>query len=152
MVFAKHQCELVTDIHVSPPTWAHLPDHPIPLGCHGTLAWLWVSCFIHWTSTGHLFYIWQCTCFMLFFQIVPHSPIDNSCTIDLSHPEESKTPIRWKILTACRPQAPRPQTSWNKKTDDCDSKNIILLTYHQSIRIMAHNVISQLWPSLLHCL
>ena len=80
---------------------------------------------------------------MLFFQIIPPLPIDNSCTICLSHLEESKTPIRWKVLTACQPQAPRPLTSWNK-IDDYDSKNIILLTYHQSIRIIAHNLISQL--------
>ena len=24
---------------------------------------LWVLCFIHWTCTGHLFHIWQYTCF-----------------------------------------------------------------------------------------
>ena len=34
--------------------------------------WLWVPCFMHQTCTGHLFYIWQYTCFS--FILSNHHP------------------------------------------------------------------------------
>ena len=38
------------------------------------------------------------------------------------------------MVTTCWPQAGRPQTGWNQKTDDWDSKNITLSPHHQPIR------------------
>ena len=64
MVFAIHQYEFATGIHVS-----HQILNPSPT-CLPTLSlwvvpehWLWVPCFMLRTCTGHLFYIWSCTCF-----------------------------------------------------------------------------------------
>ena len=63
MIFAIHQHELTTGIHVYP--------HPeLTLTSFPTLSlWvvpehqLWVPCFMHQTCTSHVFYIWWCTCF-----------------------------------------------------------------------------------------
>ena len=58
MVYAIHRHESATGTHVSPhpETPSLLPLQSFPLGCHRAL--LWVPCFMHWTCTGHLFYIW----------------------------------------------------------------------------------------------
>ena len=46
----------------TPSLWT-IPEH-----------WFWVPCFMHWTCTGHLFYIQQCTCFKAIFYVFPPLP------------------------------------------------------------------------------
>jgi len=73
-IFLIHGYESAMGAHVFPDSEprSHLPLSPIP--------WvvpehqLWVSCFMHPTCTGHLFYIWEYTLSMLFSQIIPPSP------------------------------------------------------------------------------
>ena len=73
-IFLIHGHESAMSAHVFPHSepCSHLPLSPIP--------WvvpehqLWVSCFMHPTCTGHLFYIWEYTLSMLFSQIIPPSP------------------------------------------------------------------------------
>ena len=57
VVFAIHRHESATGIHVFPHPEhpAHLPLHPILLGCPRAPAL--VPCFLHRTGTGHLFYM-----------------------------------------------------------------------------------------------
>ena len=62
MVFAIHQHESAAGIHVFPPSWPPPTSHPVPSLPVVSEHWLWVPCFTHRTCTGHLFYIWQCTC------------------------------------------------------------------------------------------
>ena len=62
MVFAIHQYESATSMHVFPsfypprslltPSFQVVPEHQF-----------WVPCFMHRPCPGHLFYVWQCTCF-----------------------------------------------------------------------------------------
>ena len=52
--------------------------------------------------------------------------------ISLSSFADTETPTRWKKLTACSPQACRPQTGWNQQIDDANS----WLPHHQPIRSM----------------
>ena len=67
-----HESAMGLQVFSNSETLSHLPPSPIP--------WvvpehqLWVSCFMHPTCTGHLFYIWEYTLSMLFSQIIPPSP------------------------------------------------------------------------------
>ena len=82
MVFAIHQHEFATSIRVSP--------HPEPLltSLLTLSLWvvpghlLWVSCLMHWTCIGHLFYIW--------WWVLSHSVVSNSFDpMDCSAPGSS---------------------------------------------------------------
>jgi len=77
MVFAIHLCEsamiqMCPPILNTPPTFLTtsslwiVPEH-----------WLWVPCFLHWTCTGHLFYIQRYTCF--------NAILSNHLTLAFSH-------------------------------------------------------------------
>jgi len=48
-----------SQVHMCPPI-LKLPSTslPTPSLCFVPEHWLWVLCFMHWTCTGHLFYIW----------------------------------------------------------------------------------------------
>ena len=74
VVFATHQHELATGIHVSPhpEPHSHLSPYPIPLGC--LRHQLWVPCIIHQSPTGYPVYISNVYVSMLFSQIIPPSP------------------------------------------------------------------------------
>ena len=74
VVFAIHQHELTTGIHVSPHPEPHsyLSPYLIPLGC--LRHWLRVPCIIHQSPTGYLVYISKVYVSMLFSQIIPPSP------------------------------------------------------------------------------
>ena len=67
MVFAIHQYESAIGIHVSPPSWTSwtTPRTSLPTSSLWVVTehQLWVPCFMHQTCTGHLFYIWSCTCY-----------------------------------------------------------------------------------------
>ena len=67
MVFAMHQHESATGIHVFPATHPEppslLPPHPIPLGCPRALALgaLLHASNLHWSSILHMvIYMFQC--------------------------------------------------------------------------------------------
>ena len=71
MIFAIHQHELATGIHVSPSSWMpfHLPPHPIPLGCPRApaLGALLRALNLHWPSILHMvMYMFQCYPLTLF--------------------------------------------------------------------------------------
>ena len=53
---------------------------------------------------------------------VPVPPQGIHITISLSSSADTETPTTWEKLTACCPQAGRPQTGWNQKVDDADSR------------------------------
>ena len=69
-------------------TASRLP-HPILLCCPEHR--LWVPCFIHWTCTGHLFYICNIHVSVLIFQIIPPLP----------SPTESKTLFFTSVFFCC---------------------------------------------------
>ena len=67
--FTVHQHESAIGIHVSPPSWTHLPPHPIPPGLHRAVALgaLCHSSNSHWLSMLHrVIYV-----SMLFLPIIP---------------------------------------------------------------------------------
>ena len=80
MVFAIHRHELAMGVHVFP----HPEPPPLSLSTASLWIvpehWLWVSCFIHRTCIGHLFYIWVIYIFQRFsfksshLCVLPHSP------------------------------------------------------------------------------
>ena len=74
MVFAIHQHELATGMHVSPPCWTPLPPHSPSPSSRLSEFWLWVPCIIHQLPTGFLLHIWQCICFNAIFSNHPPSP------------------------------------------------------------------------------
>ena len=63
MVFAIHQCESATVAHVSLPSWTPPTSLFTPVLWVVPEHWLCMLCFMHWTCTGHLLYIWYYTCF-----------------------------------------------------------------------------------------
>ena len=75
MVFAVHQHESATSIHVSPHPEApsHLPPHPIPLGCPRALALsaLIHALKLHYSPVSHTV---MYNVSMLLPQIIPPSP------------------------------------------------------------------------------
>ena len=69
--------ESAMGVHVSPCPELPPTSLAIPFLCVVPVHWLWVPCFMHWTWTGHLFHIWQYTCF--------NAIISNHPTLRFSH-------------------------------------------------------------------
>ena len=69
-------------------------------------------------------------------------------TIFLSCFAGTETPTRWEKLTLCYPWACRPQTGWNQKADDADSR----LPHHQPIRRMSMSWSHPLWTIIIQVL
>ena len=68
----SHRCTCV------PPAWTPAPTFlPTPSLWVVPEHQLWVSCFMHQTCAGHLFYIWQYTCF--------NAILSNHPTLTFSH-------------------------------------------------------------------
>ena len=74
LVSALQQCESATGIHMSPPSWTHLPPHPTSLSCHRALS-LSSLCHIaisHWLSVLHMVMcMFQCYSFKLSHPLFP---------------------------------------------------------------------------------
>ena len=70
VVFAIHWQKSATGVHMS--------THPKPLSLWVVPEhWLCIPCFMRWTCTGHLFYIWQYTYF--------NAILSNHSTLAFSH-------------------------------------------------------------------
>ena len=76
------------------------------------------------------------------------SPQGIHITISLSCFADTETSTRWEKLTACCPQAHRPQTGWNRKVDDADDR----LPHHQPIRRMSRSWSRPLWTMTIKLL